>query len=98
MLPSLSVNTITSFFNAVSRRYRRILLALTLVFGSPALLADWALNMREGITEISRETYSLHMTIIWICVAIGVVVYGVLVYSLFAYRKSKGAEIGRAHV
>ena len=91
MLPSLSVNTITSFFNAVSRRYRRILLVLTLVFGSPALWADWALNMREGITEVSRETYSLHMTIIWICVAIGVVVYGVLVYSLFAYRKSKGA-------
>ncbi len=91
MLPTLSTNTISSFFSAFCRRYSRLLLALTLVFSSPALLASWTLNMREGITEISRETYNLHMTIIWICVAIGVVVYGVLFYSLFAYRKSKGA-------
>ena len=33
-------------------------LALTLAFSSPALLAAWTLNMREGITEISRETYN----------------------------------------
>ncbi len=91
MLPTLSINTISSFFKAFSRRYSRLVLALTMVFGSPALLAAWTVNMREGITEVSRETYDLHMTIFWICVAIGVLVYGVLIYSLFAYRKSKGA-------
>ncbi len=58
---------------------------------SPAAMAAWGLNMPKGITGISRETYDLHMLIFWICVAIGVVVYGVLIYSLFAYRKSKGA-------
>ncbi len=58
---------------------------------SPAVMAAWGLNMTQGITGISRETYDLHMLIFWICVAIGVVVYGVLFYSLFAYRKSKGA-------
>ena len=91
MLPTLSINTISSFFNASCRRYSRLLLALTLAFSSPALFAAWTVNMREGITEVSRETFNLHMTIFWICVAIGVVVYGVLIYSLFAYRKSKGA-------
>ncbi|MDR2212343.1 MAG: cytochrome c oxidase subunit II [Pseudomonadales bacterium] len=47
--------------------------------------------MPQGVTSVSRATYKLHMDIIWICVAIAVVVYGVLFYSLIRYRKSKGA-------
>ncbi|MES2604530.1 MAG: cytochrome c oxidase subunit II [Pseudomonadota bacterium] len=90
MLPTLSNNT-PSTFAAALRRCSRVLLALTLGLASPALLAAWDLNMREGITALSRETYELHMLIFWICVIIGVIVYGVLIYSLFAYRKSKGA-------
>ena len=54
--------------------------------------ADWALNMPKGVTEISQETYDLHMMIFWWCVAIGVVVFGVMIISLFKHRKSKGAE------
>lgn len=69
----------------------RGLVSVVLAVVSTAALAAWELNMPLGITSISRETYSLHMTIFWICVVIGVLVYGVLVYSLFAYRKSKGA-------
>jgi cytochrome c oxidase subunit 2 len=49
------------------------------------------------VTEISRATYDLHMTIFWICVAISVVVYGVLIYSLIKYRKSKGAVPATFH-
>lgn len=73
------------------------LLASALAFASPALFAAWELNMPEGITEISKQTYDLHMTIFWVCVAIGVVVYGVLFYSLIAYRKSKGAKAASFH-
>ena len=36
------------------------------------------LNLRVGVTDISRQVYDLHMTIFLICVAIGVVVFGVL--------------------
>ncbi len=60
-------------------------------------MAAWGLGMTRGITGISRETYDLHMLIFWICVAIGVVVYGVLIYSLFAYRKSRGAVPAKFH-
>src|SRR5690606_21863474 len=35
---------------------------------SPVLQAAWELNMPQGVTEISRTTYDLHMLIIWICV------------------------------
>ena len=34
--------------------------------------ADWALNMRQGVTETSQSVYDLHMIIFWVCCAIGV--------------------------
>ena len=49
------------------------------------------LNMTRGVTHISREIYSLHMKIFWICVWIGVVVFGVMIWSIITHRKSKGA-------
>jgi cytochrome c oxidase subunit 2 len=65
------------------------LLGLTL---ANAANADWALNMPKGVTELSKETYDLHMMVFWWCVAIGVIVFGVMIISLFKHRKSKGAE------
>ena len=59
--------------------------------------ADYALNLTEGVTELSRDIYDLHMLIFWICVAIGVLVYGILIYSLVKFRKSKGAVAADFH-
>ena len=64
---------------------------LGLVLASTAN-ADWALNMPKGVTDLSVETYNLHMMVFWWCVAIGVVVFGVMIISLFKHRKSQGAE------
>ena len=41
-------------------------LAVFLLFIAPSTYADWQLNLREGVTEISRSVYSLHMIIFWI--------------------------------
>lgn len=60
--------------------------------GATTAMADWELNMPRGVTPISRDTYDLHMTIFWICVAIAVVVFGAMIYSLIAFRQSKGAK------
>lgn len=54
-------------------------------------------NMRVGVTDISHRVYDLHMLSLWICVAIGVVVFGVMFYSIFAHRKSKGAVASHFH-
>lgn len=54
-------------------------------------------NMPVGVTDISREVFDLHMLIYWICVAIGVVVYGAILYSIIAHRKSKGREASQFH-
>ena len=42
--------------------------------------AEWALNMPKGVTDLSLETYNLHMYAFWWCVAIGVVVFGVMIF------------------
>jgi cytochrome c oxidase subunit II len=49
------------------------------------------LNMTQGVTDISRKIYHLHMEIFWICVVIGVVVFGVMIWSIISFRKSAGA-------
>jgi cytochrome c oxidase subunit 2 len=62
-----------------------------------AVKADFALNMTRGATAISREVYDLHMMIFWICVAIGVVVFGVMFWSIYHHRKSRGAVPAQFH-
>ncbi len=54
--------------------------------------ADWELNMPSGVTQLSAETYGLHMMVFWWCVAIGIVVFGVMIISLVKHRKSVGAK------
>jgi cytochrome c oxidase subunit 2 len=49
------------------------------------------LNLREGVTSISNQVYDLHMLIFWICVVACLLVFAVLIYSIFTHRKSKGA-------
>ncbi|MFT5707406.1 MAG: cytochrome c oxidase subunit 2 [Oceanospirillaceae bacterium] len=72
-------------------------LTLFLVFTVPSVSADWQLNMREGVTEISRSVYSLHMIIFWICVVIAIVVFGVMLWSVVYHRKSRGAKAENFH-
>ena len=71
---------------------RKAFISLLGLVAASAANADWALNMPKGVTELSKETYDLHMMVFWWCVAIGIVVFGVMIYSLFAHRKSKGVE------
>lgn len=46
-------------------------------------------NVPTGVTEISREVYGLHMAIYWVCVVIGLVVFGAMIYSIIFHRRSK---------
>ena len=63
-----------------------------------AARADWgALNLPVGATELSRDVYGLHMTIFWICVAIGVAVFGVMIVSMVLHRKSRGVKPSNFH-
>ena len=76
---------------------------LTALAGSALLVcsggvsADYGLNLPRGVTSISKEAYDLHMLIMWICVAIGVVVFGAIFISILKHRKSKGAKPATFH-
>ena len=60
---------------------------------APAARAEWSnINMTEGVTPLSRDIHALHMTIFWWCVAIGVFVFGWMIWSLVKFRKSQGAK------
>ena len=54
-------------------------------------------NMHRGVTPMSKDIYDLHMTMFSICVVIGILVFSVLIYSLFKHRKSKGAVAATFH-
>jgi cytochrome c oxidase subunit 2 len=78
----------------MSKHMKAGMKALTVLLGAalaPAAHAEWGLNMTRGVTDISRRVYDLHMIMLWICVVIGIVVFGVMIYSIIAFRKSKGA-------
>jgi len=71
---------------------RALAAGAALMLGSGPAMAAWSdLNLRVGVTELSREIYGLHMLILWICVAIAAAVFGVMIYSIATFRKSKGA-------
>ncbi|MDC0392436.1 cytochrome c oxidase subunit II [Gammaproteobacteria bacterium] len=83
-------------FKYLHNLQRKIISAL-LIFSVP-MKADWlALNMTRGATDISNEVFELHMLIFWICVAIGVVVFGVMFYSMYAHTKKKNPVAATFH-
>ena len=63
----------------------------------PALAGASDLNMPRGVTETSRIIYDLHMLILWVCVVIGVVVFGIILWSVIFHRKSAGFQPAKFH-
>lgn len=77
------------------------LLSLPVLLLSQLSLAEdierWKYNMTEGVTPVSRDVYGLHMDIFWWCVGIGVVVFGVMFYTMIIHRKDNGAKAANFH-
>ena len=63
----------------------------SLLAAAPAFAYESTYNLPIGVTPISREVHGLHMLIFWVCMAIAVVVFGVMIYSIWKFRKSAGA-------
>ena len=70
-------------------------LGLWLLFGQAH--AAWDVNMPAGVTDVSRSVFDLHMAIFWICVVIGALVFGVMIYSMIAHRRSKHPHSANFH-
>ena len=68
-----------------------------LLVASGAVYADTTTNLTRGVSPISHDVYELHMTVFWICVVIGIVVFGAMFYSMIYHRKSRGAKAAEFH-
>lgn len=92
-----------SYTQTAHSRVRRRSLMPWLVFLFSTLLcsqsayAEWGLNMPRGVTPVSENVYDLHMIIFYICCAIAVVVFGIMFWSIFHHRKSKGHKAAHFH-
>ncbi|MGM0517711.1 MAG: cytochrome c oxidase subunit II [Pseudomonadota bacterium] len=74
------------------KRLLPALITLPTAVGAAAQDEAGAFNMTRGVTEISRDAFDMHMLLLWICVAIGVGVFGVMIWSLIRHRRSRGAK------
>jgi len=75
----------------------RLVSGIALFLASTLAVADYGLNFQKPVSAIAQEQYSLHMLILGICVAIGVVVFGAMLYSIVMHRKDRGHKAAKWH-
>jgi cytochrome c oxidase subunit II len=74
--------------------------ALTAILASCAVFAQaepaepvrWQLNMTPGVTSTAANAFHAHMIMLWICVIIGIIVFGAMAYAMIKFRHSKGVK------
>ena len=67
------------------------LFAAGLLAAMPALADEYGYHMPVAVTPISHQVPHLRMLLFWVCVAIALVVFSALLYSIVKFRKSRGA-------
>ncbi|WP_367607068.1 cytochrome c oxidase subunit II [Legionella sp. W05-934-2] len=74
------------------------LLCMMGFMGVASAAADpWQLNMPRGVTPTSEDMFDLHMIAMVICLIIGIVVFGAMIYSIIHHRKSIGHKAASFH-
>ena len=84
-------------FNKLPGRLPVALTGVLAMLSTTSAHAEYGLNMPEGVTPISHQIYDLHMLVFWICVIIGVIVFGAMTWSIIFHRKSRGAVAAHFH-
>jgi cytochrome c oxidase subunit 2 len=72
------------------------LFALSLL-ASGAALADYAMDILPPASPMAQDAYNLHWGILWVCVVIFFLVFGVMFWSIFKHRRSQGAKAAQFH-
>lgn len=73
----------------------RVASFLGLMLVSMQSWAEYQLDLRPGVTSFSQGAYGIHTLVMWICVVIGIIVFGAMIYSIIMHRKSRGAEAAK---
>ncbi|CAM2182537.1 cytochrome c oxidase subunit II [Paraburkholderia sacchari] len=64
---------------------------------SPGGPAVNEINFQPPVTRIAEELYNLHMMMLLLCTVIFIGVFGVMFYSMYVHRKSKGHKAAHFH-
>ena len=72
----------------LSSGIKNSLTALTLWFIPYTAFAS-NIDMRPGVTELSQRMQQLHHLALWVCIVVGIIVFGAMFYTMFAHRRSK---------
>lgn len=62
---------------------------LLILWGVPHIASAAKLDMREGVTDMSARIQQIHHMGLWVCIVVGVIVFGAMFYTMFAHRRSK---------
>jgi cytochrome c oxidase subunit 2 len=64
-------------------------LTILILWGVPHLALAAKLDMRPGVTEMSVRIQQIHHMSLWVCIVVGIIVFGAMFYSMFAHRRSR---------
>jgi len=73
------------------------LILTALLLGPLTAFAEYELNLTESVSNVGQQMYDLHMLVLWICTVAGILVFGVIIWSIIFHRKSKGAKAAPFH-
>jgi len=59
-----------------------------ILWGIPHVSFASKYNMRPGVTEMSQRVQQIHQMGLWVCVIVGIIVFGAMFYSMFAHRRA----------
>lgn len=82
---------------AIARNFMFLLTVLMVSGGAWASGGEMQLDMTPGVTTVSQSIFDLHRTILWICVVIGILVFGAMIWSMIFHRKSRGHKPASFH-
>jgi cytochrome c oxidase subunit 2 len=80
------------FITNVARAALRAIASSAVCLGTVVAGAQSKYTLQAPQTAVAREIYSLHTTVLWICIAICVVVFAAMFYSIARHRRSRGYE------
>lgn len=81
-----------NIFRCLAGSAGNIALTASLCLISLPTMASYDVNIAQPASPIAQQIYGLHMYILWVCATIFVVVFGLMFYSIFKFRKSNGAK------
>jgi cytochrome c oxidase subunit 2 len=81
----------------VGKHLRALFAFIATLFAPVASFASYDVDILPPVTPISREIYALHWGILWVCVAIFLIVFSAMFWSIFKHRRSVGAKAAQFH-